>query len=246
MLKRGVSGKRGSGHLEMIFAFVFFVGFVFFLLITLRPYSEGYMPETIVKGIADSFKIETSTNLTTFFLKVDYKGPGPANFHINFPNQNLMEFNITLSEVIVLDALSRDRVNASFHKPSTMLRVKNTTKNYFVLFSPVFSQGQLHPPASQPADNYIIGNLMEREVIAYSLVNNMKSKYEIDASYRTLKDKLGVPEVYDFSIEFIEYPELNMKREPPLSVEVYSKTFVFEILKNDGTLINTRVIVKVW
>lgn len=78
MLKRGL-GKNASGHLEMIFAFVFFVGFVFFMLRIISPYDEEVLPDSVLNGLVREFEEQYSTNLTSFFLKINYTGQNIAS-----------------------------------------------------------------------------------------------------------------------------------------------------------------------
>ena len=66
--------KRGAAHVEIVLAFVLFVGFVIFLLIFIRPLSGGdNLSEAVVLGLVDSFLEEGSVNLTKVFVK-DNKG----------------------------------------------------------------------------------------------------------------------------------------------------------------------------
>ena len=60
--------KRGAAHFEMIISFVFFIGFVFFLFIALKPYDTTTLSGAVVSGLYFSFEEATHTNLSdTFF-----------------------------------------------------------------------------------------------------------------------------------------------------------------------------------
>ncbi len=245
MLKRGI-GKKGSGHLEMMFAFVFFVGFIFFLFLIIKPYDMEVLPDSIARGIASSFERETSTNFTLFYLKLDYSGvPSSTNINVAFPEKKLFEYDISEAEAIVLNAETNEGIASHFTKASTTLTIKNDTQHFKVLFSPEFlPTAPMTSTATIPQNQIVIGNLFERKVLSNRSIDQLKTIYE--GNYNDLKFKLGVPKVYDFSIISPDIPELNMNRQPPSSVDVYAQTFIFEVINSDGTLINARFIISVW
>ena len=58
----------------MIISFVFFLGFVFFIFMVLKPYDASILSGAMVAGLYDSFEEKTHTNLSNLFLKANYTG----------------------------------------------------------------------------------------------------------------------------------------------------------------------------
>jgi len=84
-----VKGKGGASHFEMIISFVFFVGFVFFLFLFLKPYDTTILSGAVVTSLYDTFEEEVHTNLTNFFLKADYTGKEDC-FYVNYLGEYLL------------------------------------------------------------------------------------------------------------------------------------------------------------
>jgi hypothetical protein len=246
MLKRGlIVNRKGSGHLEMIISFVFFVGFIFFLFLMLKPYDTKTMPESLLRGLINSFEKETLTNLTTFFLEAEY---------IKFP-QGLTCFSIDLSDEENIPTTSysksfaRDELDnkvSSSLSSSGILKISKSsnTKNYFkVSISPEF-EGEVLSSSCGKLENYEIGSILNIKVLSYSLLNNLKTEYF--SNYEGLKEDLGVPAVYDFAITSGDLPEINMNKIVPSSAEVLARNYYFNVLKTNGDLINAGFNLKVW
>jgi hypothetical protein len=241
-MKRGSKDKKGSGHLEMMFAFVFFLGFIFFLFVIIKPYDEEILPDSIVRGLASSFEEQTSTNLTSFYLQVRY----PQGFNKNcFKINEIPVFKFTSSSASNSSVTDIDGnfIESKLVPGGNFFIKDNTKRDFRVLMSPDFIDAEFGGCDMISEDNYTIGNLLERKVISYSSVVNMKNRYETE--YENLKNDLGVPPIYDFAI--LSSDELlNMDRGRPSSTEAYAKNFIYEVLKSDGTLINARFVINVW
>ncbi|MFA4960880.1 MAG: hypothetical protein WC548_04430 [Candidatus Pacearchaeota archaeon] len=238
--KRGLNLKRASGHLEMIFSFVFFVGFVFFLFLTLNPYDSKSLLESVNIGLKDSFWEMGETNLTTFFLKVDSSDNDCFSLQMQ-ESEMLFDFDFARSHVEDLDGNTFDSKFEATNNPR--LTIRNGSIYYRVFMSPEFENGPSINGCEEMED-YIIGNIIERNVLSNKSLTELRQKYY--NNYGALKVDLGVPEIFDFSIISEEIPELNMEKTAPSSGEVYAKSYLFEVLNSGGEIINSRFIVKVW
>lgn len=128
---------------------------------------------------------------------------------------------------------------------SGMLRLDKTVENYRIMFSPEFDESTMNGCGNELVDTqFEIGNLLERKVISYSKLQEMKTKY--DTNYDSLKTGLGISASNDFSIISPELSELNMEKAAPFSVDVLTQNYIFEVLKSDGTIINARFVIGVW
>jgi hypothetical protein len=235
--------KKGAGHIEIIFAFVFFVGFVFFLFLTLKPYDTTVLPTSINQALADSFKEKSFTNLTTFSLKVTLQNPGNC-FSIDLPKKTSLMYDFTNSYVESLTGKVNSSVKPEGNSGGGKLEIRPAPgDNFFRVFiSPEFVEDNL--VGCPKLNNSEIGNIFEKKVLSYNYIKSLSDRYKTD--YDNLKLELGVPEVFDFAITCEEIPEISMDKNVVSSVDVYAESYIYEVLKSDGNLTNAKFVVKIW
>lgn len=233
--KRGL-GKAGLGHFEMIISFVFFVGFVFFLFTILKPYNTSTLPDAVVSRLYDSFDKAVSTNLTSIFLKANYTGEDKC-FSVQLPKGI---FKYAFSESLLKD-ISGNPVDSSLDG-SGNLNINPHGIFYEVEISPEFNNSVLSGCTS--LKNYQWGSLLERRVVSYNSLKNMKIKYE--NNYTGLKSDLEVPPTFDFAIDSEDLPEIDMNRSIPDVGNVIAKEYILGVLNSDGDVSNARFTLKVW
>ncbi|MBU3923800.1 MAG: hypothetical protein KJ592_02695 [Nanoarchaeota archaeon] len=230
-------GKIGSAHFEVIISFLFFVGFVFFLFTTLSPNDTTLLPGSVGLGFYGSFVEMANTNLTNVFLKADYVG---GCFYVEFPDE-LFGYVGVDDESYVVD-LDGTVVDSEFSGNELSLEGGHGGF-YRVALSPEFEDGGLG--GCTPFEDYEIGAIIEKEVLSYGTLEEMTVRYYDD--YEGLKLDLKIPAIFEFAI----VPEsLPFEMEPlsgiPGSVEVSARSYVFEVLKSDGTITEEEFVLKVW
>ena len=236
--------KKGAAHFEMIFSFVFFVGFVFFLVITLKPYDDTTLSTAVSQDIYNSFFEKTSTNLTSIFLNTTVSPTSPIDcFSVTLPNR-LFKNKFNSSKVRSGLGTTIQSSSVSVDDSGTTLNIHADAAPYHVLFSSTFGNDESLFNCQVLNDGeYFTGNIIEKKVISYDLLEDLKIEY--GSNYDSLKSDFNIPEILDFSIIFDEVPEFNMERFIPDEGNVVARDYLIEILKNEN-IINTRVIVKVW
>ena len=233
--------KKGAGNLEMVIAFVFFIGFVLFLFLFLKPGGDmTTLSGAVITGLHNSFEEEVYTNLSTLFLKTSYEVGNPDCFVLKLP-QSLFDYNVVNSDSYVA-LLSGEEVDSSLD--TNFLSVSNDSNFFRVSISPEFDDDILG--GCDLLSDFELGSVLERRVISYSSLEAMK--FEYDGNYENLREKLGVPAIYDFAIIPEDMPELVMipRLGIPDSVDVMARDYVFEVLKSDGTLINQKINFRLW
>lgn len=238
-------GKRGSGHLEMIIAFVFFTGFVFFLFTALKPNDVSTLPNAVITGLHDSFEERIYTNLSNVFLKIDYVGPQDC---VSLRLPSIFDYEI-VSDGSHVTKLGGDNINSDIKKSGNdwMLKINHEDKSSFrIAFSPEFSDGAIGGGCGNLNNDYEIGSVIERQVVSYSALERMVGEYY--SNYSNLKNELKVPPIFDFAIVTEALPETNMepKLGIPGSVDVMVESYVFGVLKSDGDFRNERFSFKIW
>jgi hypothetical protein len=241
-----VMNKRGASHFEMIISFIFFVGFVFFLFLFLKPYDTTVLSGSVVAALYDTFEEEVHTNLTSLFLKAEHDVPTEC-FKISLPGY-VFAYSFSDSRVTTLaDDLKDSKLDEVIATSNGDLSIDASDIFYKVFISPEFETGSLGScPAFVPAgtEPYIIGSKIERRVISYGALEKMKADYNGD--YEVLKADLRIPDSFDFFI-VSEDLDLEMKRFVPDSIEkINTRDYILEVLKSDGTTINARFTIGVW
>jgi hypothetical protein len=248
-MKKGVNkiNKRGaSGHLEMIFSFLFFIGFVLFLILTINPYNTSTRLNPINRELANSIERMVETNLTSFFLKASITSGRPCIKIKLQKSANLLD--IQFENVSVFNPFDENKIDGFIDigaDDSRDLKIRSGYGNYKIFISPEFNRvfNGFNGPCDEPTD-YIIGNVLERNVSSNRSLTQIRNRYY--NNYLGLKNELGVPENFDFSIISPELPHLNMTRNLPESGEIFGKTYIHEVLHQNGTIVNARLIISVW
>ncbi|MFA5061330.1 MAG: hypothetical protein WC494_03375 [Candidatus Pacearchaeota archaeon] len=243
MLKKRVKeNKRGSGHLEMIFSFVFFAGFVFLLFLLLKPYDTKSMLNSVLKGLEENLEERALENLTTFFLEANTSSGSCFSLDLSMEG-NL--FTYGYSNSYIEDLPSGAKVDASINDIG-LLKIKTAPgiKHFRVYISPEFEDSIISEPCIViEEENYNIGSVLEREVFSYQELEEINNSYYSD--YENLKEELGIPKIYDFAITSKEIG-ISMERLIPSSSEVLAKNRYYTVLKQEGELINAEFNIKIW
>jgi hypothetical protein len=236
---KGVFNKKGSGQFEMVIAFVFFMGFVLFLFLFLKPGDTTILSGAVISELHDSFEEEAHTNLSNVFLKSNYTGGGDC-FRINLTN-NLFKYSVNDGDSYVA-LLDGSEVDSGLEGED--LNIDNESIFFRVLISPEFEDGVLS--GCEELFNFELGSIVERRVISYNSLEQMKIEYDTD--YAGLRNSLNVPPIYDFAIIPESFPSLEMMPRSgiPDAVEVMARDYLFEVIRSDGTFSNERINFRIW
>lgn len=232
-------GKKGASHIEMIISFIFFIGFIFFLFLFLKPYDTTILSGSVVAGLYNTFEEAAHTNLTSLFLKANYTGPRTC-FNITLPN-NIFLYALTGSRIT---NLSDTLIDSSIEEvgDNTDLNIGAKDIFYRVAISPEFGNETLS--GCDNLSTFVLGSKLERRVISYSALENMRDDYVKD--YDKLKASLGVPGTFEFFIFSEDLPDIEMKNKIPSSVEVTSYEYILEVLNSTGEITNARFVLGTW
>lgn len=228
--------KRGYTHIEVIIAFVLFFAFVTFLMIYIRPYSTTTLSESVVSAFYDSFKQQSYTNLTTFFLKADYNGQ-PTCFYIEL-NKTLFEFSFSDAKSLVKP------VNGSV-APSALgperLYINKTEEFYNVLISPDFENSLSGTSSCENFTDYKLGSINEKQLVSNKSLFDLKDRYE--KGYSALRQDLNLPGTFDFAIVS---DLVVMQKNIPEKAQVVARSYIEEVLLQDGTVVSEKFTLMVW
>ncbi len=226
-----MKNKRASAHLEMILSFVIFIGFIFFILIFIKPFGESTLVDSVTNGLHDSFVKNSSTELTTLFLKLGAVPSGCIN--ISLPEE-LMSYDASSASVFDDGNFVVSQV------ASDGFRIDNVTRSALhILVSPEFESGSL--TSCTTTGGYVWGGVVEEKVISNQSLFEMAERYEND--YENLKTELGIPGVFDFGIIS---EVVTMERTIPENLDVVATDYIEKVVFSDGQIKNVRFSFLIW
>ncbi|MCR4284771.1 MAG: hypothetical protein NUV97_01850 [archaeon] len=229
--------KGGAAHFEMIISFIFFISFVLFLFLVIKPYGTTKLSDAVINGMHDTFKENTQTNLTNIFLRADSSVAGGC-FYINLP-QNILEYDPTSS---IVTKVSGTKINSSINPGNSLNVNDNGSSNFFkIAISPIFSQDTLS--SCEELTAYTFGGILEKQIISYPSLQTTETQYY--SNYETLRSSLKLPSIYDFSI-VAEEIGIFMERETPDVGDILARDYMEEVMYGNGTIINMGFTIKIW
>lgn len=239
---RKIKNKKGASHFEMIVAFVLFFSFLVFLLIYIKPYKTGTLQTSVVAGLHDSFKEQSETNLSKFFLKANNSDSDGSFTKTCFKislNENLFGFGYGFTDSLVRSADDGERKTAKLDTGGE-LGVEGIDVSYYVMVSPDFDDSDFNC-YDNTLDYYELGPIDKKKIISYNELVEMKNRYE--NNYRGLKEEMEFPQAYDFSVVS---DLITMEGVVPEEGDIVADDFIEEVLFANGTIINQKFTLKVW
>jgi hypothetical protein len=237
-LKKLFYSRKGSAHFEMVISFMFFFSFVFFLFLIIEPVDSSTLPYVVGVGVEQAFEEQISVPLAEVFIKKKALADTNNCNNLSLP---LELFSVELSNSYVVRG--NNQFNSSVSSDG-ILKIVHFGGNYDVFLSSEFVNDEIGDCTVLPFENYTVGSIFERDVISYKKLNNLVNKYDLD--YATVRADLNVPSSMDFSITSEDLPLIDMVRKIPDGVEVFSKTIVYQVLREDSTIVNARFNFRVW
>ena len=235
-------GKRGSMHFEMIISFVFFAGFVSFLFFTIEPYDSSILPYSALNALETSFSEYLEEDLISFSIYI--ANPGISCYDVVLENEDFKKVPSDDAGSAVIGG--GDGLDSVVVVEPTKITLSFNGDNGVKLYKAFISKGL-------PNDNGFVSctllsnnlaGLEEKKIIPTSNLVDMKDEYEI--SYAELKEKLKIPGIFDFEIISVDLEGLDMKRDVPVSLEVIASESTYEVLLENGTIINSRFTLRIW
>ncbi len=223
--------KRGiSNHVEMILASVLFITFFFFVMMFLQPYKTDSLTVSVIDGVYYVLEDFVKIDVREIFLTV---------------NESFGEcFSIPIELNGVVNGIVRDiygnLINSSLD--GFTIDIDAGAGAYYLLFSDKFNNSGFDSDCSiLDHENYDIGGSYDMKVLYFPLLENLKDDY--DNNYNDLRERLGIPNKFDFAItsDIIE-----MSRNIPEDVNVIAKSYVENVMYKDGSVKNEVFIIRIW
>ena len=241
-----MKNKRGVGsHVEIIISFMLFFLFVVFLLFFIRPYESSRLTDSVISGLHDSFRSQTQTNFTKFFLRAEVSNIEDYNsedcFYVELEDRL---FNFEFGNVLVKEVsegVEVETVISQLTENKLKITPNNKGKFYNIFISPDFPDNTNLEQCTQ-LTSYSLGNIEEKKIIFNKTIKDVETRY--NQEYNQLKKDLNFPETFDFAI--LSDSGLEMQGIIPEGVEVRARDYIEEVLFDDGHIENVKFTIKIW
>jgi hypothetical protein len=241
MLKEGSWGinilyklpqKKGTGHIEMLLGFTFFIGTILFLFIIMKTGLENAEDRSsLLNKLESEFSEFSEIKVTSFFVKLNQTPAGCVEL-----NMESYKLNSSISSKV----WANDE-NKSSSFDGSLLKVSPGRDEFHVYFSEDFkdeaSSGCL------PSTDYEIGPAMVNEYHSKKKISELKDQYYSD--YSALQNKIQIGGIYDFAIDF-EDEFFVMNKTIPQTVDVYTKEFSVKTINEFGEIEIKNGVFKIW
>ncbi len=221
--------KRGmNSHVEMMLASIIFILFFFFVITFLEPYKTNILTTTINDGIFYNFKNLVSIDVRKFFLSFNdtvFSECFCVPLDINGDYGSIVT---DINGNVITSNVNTDKLNIYSNNPY-----------YYIYFSENFSKSI--PTTCSETTQYNIGGILDSEFFFYDKLKELETKYY--SNYEEVKKNLGIPPQFNFNIES---NIVSMKTNIPSDIPVIAKEYRESIIYNNGTIINTIFLIRVW
>lgn len=216
-------------HIEIVVAFLLFMGFIIFLLSYIQPYKSTGLSDSIVSGLEDSFQESAKINSTSVFIKADSQGECFSVYLGSFGDVN--------SSVKSVEGAG---VGSYFN--GTHLHIDSARGSFRAVLSNGINESSVLscPPLSE--ENYTIGSLESLEGISYLKIKSIKERFTND--YEILKKEFLIPSNMDFAISSDDL-ELDMPKTSPVESEVFANSQSYKVIYPNGDIQTKEFIFKI-
>jgi len=247
--------KRGSSHIEMVVSFSFFMLFLLFLFIYIKPYKTAGFSDAVLSTLEENFVKGTKADYVSFLLKANNTGAGMiTDFCIKmsgFPFKVSGSSRVLKSGVVV-KSYTYNEQNLVINNISVVC-INDTlspgqSDSYYVYLSTEFGMGA-SVPNNRNITSYTVGGIEKKEFLSNKSLIIMKDYYNSQTIYPNLKTEvLKIPDNMDFAVrcEDCEGDDYTMKRGIPDLSDVYSKEGVYHVVYPNGEIKNKKFLFMVW
>lgn len=234
--------KKGAGHIEVIVAFILFVGFLIFGLYFFNPLDSKRVLDSSLSYSAEEVMSNVSTNVAHYSIVVSEL---VDDVIIELP---LSRGNIPGSGVTVMGL---DGTSFKKNIANTRLVIDRQQANnrfFTVTFGDFRPSLTPLPPGTvlSLTDGYSISSSSVDEIIGEKEVRALKVAYE--TNYDMLKKEFNIPGRvdFDFSLDFSDGTSIEATRSVPEGIEVVVSEASREVLREDGSIVFATLVVRVW
>ena len=229
--------KIGASHVEMILAFVIFIGFLIFALIFLNPLDNSRLLDSTLIYAYD----EVSKNISVPMYVYSVTGFSVPDSKIRIPIENPEGSGIKVEDY------NGNTLNSGYDNGNVI--VERGSQNFIRIFiSDDFERGSELGGTQLSEGDYKISSSDIRHVISERLIKELKDNYEEDYDNLKSPTRFNLPRRTDFafSLVFDNGNEVSADIGTPEDIEVVAKRERVETIRLDDSIVFADLIVKIW
>lgn len=227
--------KIGASHIEIILAFVLFIGVVGFALYFLNPINPDRLTDVTMDYIYREISKNVSVGVESFSVEVT-----------------------TRDEIITVDLgesangmksrvenLNGDRINSRVVGNDVEVDGTELNADDFILIKLSEDIEESELPSGDLGGSYQITSSNYEKVFSEKKILELNKSYYKD--YFGLKEDFNIPARTDFGFEFVfnDLPVLA-QRDVPAGLEVFSESKRVEVLNKEGEMVFANFIINLW
>lgn len=234
--------KRGEGHIEVILAFILFVGFLIFGLYFFNPLDSKRVLDSSLSYATEGIFDNITTPIATYSVVIK-----------ETVNARVVELSLSRGDIPGTGIAARGPEGKTFRasvERGKLIIDRESSANRLIMIT--FGDFAYTPLTLGPAsvltlpENYSISSSEVKQIVGEKEANALKTNYDTD--YVSLKKFLNIPGRVDFgfSLDFHEGNNISAMQPLPGGVEVFSNNQRAEVLKQDGTTVFADLMTSVW
>lgn len=236
--------KKGISHIEVVLAFIIFMGAIIFIVLVFHPHIAPVDDSTQLSQLVESIKKSASTQIFEIGAKTD---SSEGSLSIKIPNLTLSNAGVRARDYL------GNQANASAQQDGDdeiicLTASQNGEIPYFIYIelstdiTPI--EGGCQTAANESA--YVISNINQRKVLSEKALLDLNNSYYSD--YQSLKAGLGLPagEEFSFKVTFKDGSSIEGSKTIPKNTEIFSINKNVEALRENGGVEFASINVKIW
>ena len=236
-----MSGKRGFSHIEVILAFIIFIGFLIFALFFFNPLDTGRVLESSLFYAFD----EVSDNLT---IPMESYSVVIKNHVLS----GILEIPLdpqTETDNLIVEYQNGNTLNADYEQGNVRFDLPvGGSENRFITirFSKDFENDILSGIIQMLVDiDYDISSSEIKDVISEKRAIELETLY--DTNYEQLKKDFNLPGRVDFAFSLVfDNDKIEAIRNIPEGLEVVVKEERVEVIRTSEEIVFADLNVNVW
>lgn len=233
--------KRGMGHIEVILAFVLFIGFLIFGLYFFNPLDSARVLDSTLYYAQDSIYDNSSSNIVSYSVIIKDQ---VSDEKISFP----LERGNADGYGVYAESLNGQKLDVSYSSGTVNIDRQDADNNFItVRFGDFDEFTPLVEGASQLDEgDFSISTSESKKIISEKNLDRLNWTYYKD--YEGLKKSFNLPgrTEFSFSVVFSSDDGIYASRTIAEGLDVFSDSERKEILRNDGSISFADVSVRTW
>lgn len=229
--------KRGASHIEVIIAFVLFMGFLLVVLYFFNPVRGSRMSDSSLPFLFEEVLKNVSVELETYSVKITDTDLGISDITVVIRSNEVGE----IEGNVRVENYYGDEVYPSEIEGGDIL-FSPEEEFVFVKISEDLNPYSIEP-SGEITEDYEISYVGVREIVSEKRLELLEQAY--NQNYGKLKDSLNLRGNFDFRVVLSD-EEISGERFVPAGLDIYSDYRRIEVLREDGSSEYADMVVRVW